>query len=150
MSDKKVIFVDMDGVIVDFMGYVESHGLPIEDVDKKVDFAKLEPIIGAIESTRKLITLGYDVFIATTAPWDNIKAFSDKRRWIGEHLPEMRKKLIITHRKDMLIGDYLIDDRLKNGVSNFKGMHLHFGKTYPDWDSVLSYFSSLKSYEVIN
>jgi hypothetical protein len=45
----------------------------------------------------------------------------------------------------MLIGDYLIDDRLKNGAGKFKGELIHFGydyvndkiNPYPDWDSVL-------------
>lgn len=30
----------------------------------------------------------------------------------------------------MLIGDYLIDDRLKNGASNFKGELIRFGWDY--------------------
>ena len=38
--------------------------------------------------------------------------------------------MFITHRKDMLIGDYLIDDRLANGAGNFKGELLRFGWDY--------------------
>ena len=53
--------------------------------------------------------------------------------------------MFITHRKDMLIGDYLIDDRLANGAGNFKGELLRFGwdyekkkwNEYRDWDSVI-------------
>ena len=38
------------------------------------------------------------------------------------------------------MGDYLIDDRLKNGAGEFKGELLHFGTAkYPDWKSVLEY-----------
>ena len=37
-------------------------------------------------------------------------------------------------------GDYLIDDRLANGVNLFKGEHIHFGSDkFPDWESVCSY-----------
>jgi FMN phosphatase YigB (HAD superfamily) len=36
--------------------------------------------------------------------------------------------------------DYLIDDRLANGASEFKGEHIHFGKKpFTDWGFVLSY-----------
>ena len=38
--------------------------------------------------------------------------------------------MIITHRKDLLIGDYLIDDRLANGAKDFKGKLLRFGYDY--------------------
>ena len=56
--------------------------------------------------------------------------------------------MFITHRKDLLMGDYLIDDRLKNGAGDFKGKLLRFGydwendnkpNEYPDWDSILDY-----------
>jgi 5'(3')-deoxyribonucleotidase len=55
--------------------------------------------------------------------------------------------MFITHRKDLLIGDYLIDDRLANGAESFKGELIHFGKDYktfepnpfPTWESVLKY-----------
>ena len=32
-----------------------------------------------------------------------------------------------THRKDLLIGDYLIEDRLANGAKDFKGELINFG-----------------------
>ena len=48
--------------------------------------------------------------------------------------------------KDLLMGDYLIDDRLKNGAGEFSGELLRFGldwennytpNEYPTWDSIL-------------
>ena len=56
------------------------------------------------------------------------------------HLFQKQKRLILTHRKDLLIGDYLIDDRLKNGAGEFKGELIHFGTIkFPDWKTVLEY-----------
>lgn len=54
--------------------------------------------------------------------------------------------MFITHRKDLLIGDFLIDDRLKNGAKDFRGELIRFGwdyenlkwNEYPDWNSVLN------------
>ena len=37
-------------------------------------------------------------------------------------------------------GDYIIDDRLKNGVDKFDGKHIHFGtEEFTDWESVLKF-----------
>ncbi len=43
-------------------------------------------------------------------------AWSDKMLWIKRYFGEtFYKKLIITHHKELNIGDYLIDDRDRNG-----------------------------------
>ena len=48
--------------------------------------------------------------------------------------------MVITHRKDLCQGDYLIDDRGKNGTSEFAGEWIEFGsEKFPDWNSVLDY-----------
>ena len=38
------------------------------------------------------------------------------------------------------MGDYLIDDRTKNGAGEFSGELIQFGSDdYPDWETVLNY-----------
>lgn len=50
------------------------------------------------------------------------------------------KRMVITHRKDLCQGDYLIDDRGKNGTSEFAGDWIEFGsEKFPDRNSVLVY-----------
>ena len=52
----------------------------------------------------------------------------------------INRKLILTHRKDLLKGDILIDDRPNNGAKNFDGELITFGSDqYPKWDAVLDY-----------
>lgn len=42
--------------------------------------------------------------------------------------------------KNLNIGDFLIDDRTKNGADRFTGEHIHFGTSkFPDWDTVVRY-----------
>jgi len=51
-----------------------------------------------------------------------------------------RKRLILTHHKNLNVGNFLIDDRTKNGVDRFAGEHIHFGTAhFPNWNAVLVY-----------
>lgn len=153
---KTIIYIDMDGVLADFNKAISN--ISEEELVKSRNepdnipgiFEHLEPVVGAVEAVEKLNDFGkFELFILTTAPWNNPTAWMHKRLWVERYFGELfYKKIIITHRKDLIIGDYLIDDRLANGASNFKGMHLHFGwdyinkkfNKYPDWPAILHYF----------
>jgi 5'(3')-deoxyribonucleotidase len=136
----------MDGVLVDFQTGIDKLDEATKEQYKgKLDevpgiFSLMEPIPGAAEVVR-LLARNYDVFILTTSPWNNPTAASDKVEWVKKYLDDVfHKRVIITHRKDLLDGDYLIDDRGKNGTSEFKGEWIHFGsERFPDWESVLKY-----------
>ncbi len=152
---KKIVFIDMDGVIVDFGHEVNKVkndlNIPIHlrSSPDQIDgiFKNPPPVDGAIESINKLNDSNlYDLFIATTAPWNNPSSFTDKRLWIEKYFGNLfKKKMFITNRKDMLIGDFLIDDRLANGAENFNGKLLRFGwdyekkkwNEYRDWNAIL-------------
>jgi 5'(3')-deoxyribonucleotidase len=154
--NKKIIYIDMDGVLVDFEKSVETHfeQYPYQKSIYKnhVDlihnvFLNAKPIEGAIEAVKKLEESGkYELFIATAAPWGNTESSSHKRIWIEQYFGKMfKRKMFITHRKDLLMGDYLIDDRTKNGAGEFRGELLLFGYSYenkkmneyPTWESIL-------------
>jgi 5'-nucleotidase len=50
------------------------------------------------------------------------------------------KRLIISHHKNLNRGDFLVDDRSKNGAKDFTAEWIHFGTgKFPDWDTVLEY-----------
>jgi 5'(3')-deoxyribonucleotidase len=137
---KKIVYVDMDGVLCDYIGYCNEHNLNPNDTDDICElFINLKPIPGAINGFRKLMEY-YDVYVLSTAPWENETALSEKNAWIKKYLPEAYKRVIYSHNKHLCVGDYLIDDRLKNGSEKFTGELIHFGTDkYPDWDSVLKY-----------
>lgn len=148
--------IDMDGVLVDFNYQIEDWFNTYPELKHKYKnnpdhipgiFRDPPPIKGAVEAVKKLYESGkYEMFVATTAPWGNPQASTDKRVWLEKYFGNIfYKKMFITHRKDMLLGDYLIDDRVENGAGNFVGEHLQFGvnyitgekNPYPTWDSVL-------------
>jgi len=68
----------------------------------------------------------------------------DKLKWVKKHLGKVSyKRLILSHHKNLNIGDFLIDDRTKNGADKFKGEHIHFGtKKFPNWTSVMKYLKT--------
>ena len=139
---KPIVYIDMDGVLCDFdkrFKELEAQGFKGSSVFKHPDAYKdLEPIEGAIEAWHKLQDK-YETYILSTPAWSNPDSWSEKRKWVEQHLGKSaHKKLILSHNKGLVIGDYLIDDRIANGVGDFKGEHIHFGThNYPDWESVL-------------
>ena len=136
----------MDNVIVDFpSGIARTTKEKQMEYQGRLDevpgiFALMDPLKGAIEAYKKLSTK-YDTYILSTAPWKNSSGWSDKNEWVKKYLGDVaHKRLILSHHKNLNYGDYLIDDRLANGVNLFKGEHIHFGSDkFPDWESVCSY-----------
>ena len=146
-SHKKRVFFDMDNVLVNFpsgMAKVAPELLSKYKPDEVPGFFSLmEPMPGALEAVER-ISKKYDVFILSTAPWGNPSAWSDKLLWVKKHFGEVfYKRLILTHRKDLVKGDYLIDDRGKNGTDEFEGEWIQFGSDrFPDWPSVVKYLDA--------
>ena len=137
MNKKKIVYIDMDGVLVDFGKAIDDWFTNHPHLKGRYEtfpdhiqglFRIAPPIKGAIEAVKKLHESGkYELFIATSAPWGNPQSNTDKRFWIEDYFGDIfHKKMFITHRKDLLMGDYLIDDRLKNGAGEFSGELLRF------------------------
>ena len=103
-------------------------------------FALMDPMPGAVESFTELAAL-FDAYVLSTAPWENPSAWSDKLLWVKRHLgAPAYKRLILSHHKNLNAGDFLVDDRTKNGADRFAGEHLLFGSgAFPDWAAVTGY-----------
>lgn len=158
MKNKTKIFVDMDGVLVNFQSGInkldeatkreyadDGNGQPHYD-DVLGIFSLMEPLDGALEGVRALQAKGYDLYILSTAPWGNPSAWSDKVAWVTKHLDDVfHKKMIITHCKGLLAAQedaYLIDDRTGHGALDFGSRHIKFGtERFPNWASIVEYFA---------
>lgn len=134
------VFFDMDGVMVDFDGYVKMTGLT-PDIVKHLPgaYASMLPLLGALEAARYLMEQGFEVWVATKPPTESGHAYTEKAEWIFKYIPELKKRIIVTHDKGLL-GDYfdcLIDDRPhKANCYQFKGKLIHF-KPETQWDDVI-------------
>ena len=150
-KSRKILYIDMDNVLVDFQSGINQLDLPtkIKYMGRYDEvpgiFAKMLPFKDAIESFNEL-SEHFDTYILSTSPWENHTAPSDKLKWVKTHLGnKVRKRLILTHRKDLNIGDFLVDDRTKNGAGEFKGEFIHFGtERFPDWATVKRYLMEKK------
>lgn len=153
MAEKELLFIDMDGVLVDFYKGVKKHYPDFDQYETERQreitstlsgqikfFTALEPVPGAIDAFLQL-SQKYDTYILSTPDWHGVNSWTEKRIWVEEHLGDAAfKRLILSHNKGLFCGRALIDDRLRNGVEQFQGEHIHFGtEKFPDWDSVLKY-----------
>ena len=142
---KKILYIDMDNVLVDFPSAFKYYDeQTLKKYEGRLDeipgiFSKMEPVKGAIEAFN-ILSEYFDVYILSTAPWNNPTAWSDKLEWVKKYLGKKAyKRLILTHHKNLNKGDFLIDDRKKNGVDKFEGEHIYFGVDFKTWDEVVEY-----------
>ena len=152
---KKVVYIDMDNVLVDFQTGIDR----LDEATKKAYegrlddvpgiFGLMKPMPGSVEAVRTLAD-HFDLYILSTAPWLNATAWSDKLAWIHQYYGNDKdsvfyKRLILTHYKNLSRGDYLIDDRIKNGAGEFMGELIPFGsEAFPNWESVVQYLTHAK------
>lgn len=156
MSRNHRIFFDMDGVLVDFDRYMRENSLTSDEVKRGVGaYLKMKPIEHALAGIRSVIGFagqnGYDVWLATKPPTGVAWACADKVEWVLDHLPELKRRIIITHDKGLLgdADDILVDDRVhKANCAQFRGALIHFGPTgiVPHWHALVDILHRLVRY----
>lgn len=146
---KKVIAIDMDCVLADFLpawvSRINLHDDPHlklddilgwdikefvkteNDVYRHLDyhfFRNLEPIKGSQVAVRKLIE-EYDVYIVTTAT-THPRSLTAKLEWLTEHFPYMpHSKVVLCGDKSIIRADFMIDDGVHN-LETFVGTEILF------------------------
>lgn len=147
-SNNRKFFCDLDGVGANFAASRDALG--ISSLEFKMmpgAYRNLQPYPGFADNLLKLLDAGWDVWIATKIPTDNPGAATEKLLWVNEHIPFMRKSVIITPNKGTLGGpmDFLLDDRPhKAHVMEFVGTVLAYGfdNEYQSWDQVMAFMAT--------
>jgi 5'-nucleotidase len=131
MAEKLNIFLDMDNTLVNTLPVLNrATDLAVDFGVEKPDqipgiFRNLEPIDGAVAGVQELADRA-ELYILTTAPWNNVSSWSDKLAWLTEHFGNgptspFYKKVIMAHTKDVARGKggILIDDRPYHGAAEW-------------------------------
>ena len=133
----------MDNVLVDFPSAFaripEETRKEYEGDEDEIPgiFALMDPMPGAVEAFNALADV-FDVYILSTAPWENSSAWSDKLEWVKKHLGEKAwKRLILSHHKNLNQGAFLVDDRVANGAGEFKGTLIKFSPHVTSWPALV-------------
>lgn len=155
-----VILVDMDGVLVNFVGtwkklWNAKHPdrlitddptvFPLEDAysgiasveevleifDTPDFFLSMEPMPGAIEAFKQMQESGLELFICS-APTSRSTSHAQKIDWVEMHLGrEWVRKTILAKDKTLVQGDYLIDDNpVITGIYDPTWEHILFDASY--------------------
>lgn len=157
------ILLDMDSVISNFFyGVLNAYHKEMADVSPKLDpfvgpdfvddwdkefpngktihdyyqtpgfFLNLKPIDGAHDVMKGLYDEGHDIVIVSSAQLTT--APGEKYQWLSKHYPWIhRKNVIFASRKEMVLGDVLIDDSPRNAI-DYRAAHpnsLIIGIRYP-------------------
>lgn len=139
---KKILHVDMDGVLCDFAGAFKRESSDIVKFPQSRwgFFTNLEPIPNSIYIVKELMKT-YDVWILTRPSYMNPLCYTEKRIWIEKYFGlEFCKKLIICPDKSLVKGDFLVDDSIGDGQLEFEGELIRFGTAdFEDWFDVHEY-----------
>ena len=145
--NKKVVYFDMDNTLVNFDSAVHQ----LSDYQKEKYLGRLDEMPGIFaimnpidEMVELFNTMSederFDCYVLSTSPWENPTAASDKIEWIKKYLPKAYKRVILSHNKHLNVGDYLIDDRTKNGAGEFGGELIQYGTDeFPNAESIKNY-----------
>jgi 5'-nucleotidase len=148
---KKIVYIDMDDTMVHFKepyfkSKIESPHIQYPQSQLKF-FEDLEPIEGAIDAFNYFLNSDhFDPYILTAPSIKNLHCYTEKAMSIKKNLGEdVLNRLIISPVKNLLKGDYLIDDNFTGkGQDLFEGELILFGSSeFPDWNSILNHLKSL-------
>jgi 5'(3')-deoxyribonucleotidase len=158
---KKLLLIELDDIVVDLSDNIKKRVNNWEhliETEKEAAlknvyleyphyYQNLSPINLAIQSINSLSNF-YDIYFISAPCWDIPNMYTDKRIWVENHFGEnFRKKLILSHRKDLQVGHYLIDRKGNNGSDKFINELIPLGsEEFKDWDKVLIYL--IDNYEV--
>ena len=153
---KKVVFFDMDNVLVDYESALYADKIKeqvlkyesVVDGVKKTNyddipeiFSYSKPVEGAVEAV-KTISQKYDVFIISHASWANPISWSNKLEWVKKYFDSdnvngtFYKRLVLAQDRDVttMADSYLVEGAPYHNASHKSGGNvIYLNKTNGDF-----------------
>ena len=150
MSNKTIIYIDLDNVVFDYDTARNDALAKTPDIRWPQSqcgfFLNLKPIEGAIDGVKTLFEdERFDCWFLSAPSVMNPLSYTEKRLSVERHFGlEYAKKLILSPDKSLLKGRFLIDDNIKGkGQDKFQGDLIHFGsESIKNWTDVISFINS--------
>ena len=130
---RKLIHIAWEDVLADIRNNRPKGKAPLE----------YEPENSAVKAFRTLAR-HYDLHVVCNPPYNRPGQWQDAVQWAEKYLGvEAWGKVVCCRRKDLLIGDYLID-RHPELYPDFMGTALRYGEDpFRTWEDILTFFSRL-------
>ena len=130
---RKILYISWEDVLADIRNNRPKEKTPVE----------YEPENSAVKAFR-VLSRQYDVRVVCTPPYNRPEQWADAVRWSEKYLGvEAWDKVVCCSRKELLLGDYLID-RHPERYPDFMGTALHYGEDpFRTWEEILTFFSRL-------
>lgn len=144
---KKIVFIDMDGVLADFDAAITSGpGYDPPEMFVPGFFRNLKVIDGAKEAVASILANpNLEVYIGSKMTSKVPTCATEKVEWIKEHFPELLRSMVLCCDKSLLRGNFLIDDDVERWGHKFKGAFVHFDRTKPkqEWQRIANFFRDI-------
>lgn len=87
----------------------------------------------------------YDIHLVAAAPTNDPAHAAEMQQWVFDNIGAAAyDRLILTNRKDLLYGDFLIDALDTNGSGDFMSTRIDFGSdTFKTWDDIIEFFGRM-------
>lgn len=139
---KKVVFLDLDGVLADFEGAIANVVRDPPEMFVPGFFRNLKVMPGAHKAVAQLLSNpDLEVYIGSKPTTGNLHSTIEKYEWVAIQFPRLLKRIVLVCNKALLRGDFLVDDDKDRWAHKFQGTFLHFDKTKPEesWQRVVEY-----------
>lgn len=132
---KPVVLISLTDTLMDLKNG-QAHGKAIAEMEA----------CGSCVKAFAWLTRHYTPYILIDAPYNRPDVLPQMYSWIEGHIGVPAwNRVVVAARKDMVLGDYLIDrypDR--NHSDDFMGTVLHYGEEpFRTWEEILTYFERL-------
>ena len=134
-KQRKTVLIGLEDTLADVRHAVQ-RGKGLEDAEPE----------NSAQKAFSTLSKDYEVWVLATAPYNHPERWSEAVKWTSRNLgAPAYERVILSNRKDMILGDYLIDRYPERfSIPETMSTVIEYGSdTFRTWEDVLEYFGRL-------